>query len=369
MSNEFEILVLPGDGIGPEVTAQAVRVLDWFRDRRRLPASLTERSFGYANWQKHGTLMPEETWQRINGSDAILFGASETVNPKLVPPEERAKGGLLRIRKSLDVFANMRPVTMQPALMEGSPYKPRITEGVDLVILRELTAGMYFGTPRGIETLPDGSRRGINTHTYTEAEIARVARFAFELARTRRNHVTSVDKSNVMEAGALWREVVQQVHREEFPDVRLDHLLADNAFIQLARGPARFDVVVTDNLFGDLLSDAAGAILGSLGMLPSASVSVPGPDGRRKALYEPIHGSAPDIAGQGIANPLGAILSVGLMLRWTFDMPEEAALLDRAVTQALARGARTRDIAAPGEDATNTAGMGDAVIAALEAER
>ncbi|WP_206020699.1 3-isopropylmalate dehydrogenase [Roseococcus sp. SYP-B2431] len=362
----MKVLVLAGDGIGPEVTAEAVRVLEWFGQNRDLDIRVTERDFGIANWRKHGTMMPEETWQQIQDADAILFGATGSLEQAgAVPPEERRKGSLLRLRKGLDVFANMRPVKMLPALSEGSPYKPRVTEGVDLMIVRELTAGTYFGTPRGIETLPDGTRRGVNTHSYTEAEIRRALRFAFELARTRRQHVTSVDKANVMEAGALWREIAGTIHREEFPDVGFEHMLADNCAIQLARNPRRFDVLVTDNLFGDLLSDAAGAIIGSLGMLPSASLSEPDADGRRRALYEPIHGSAPDIAGQGIANPLGSILSVAMMLRWSANRPEDAAHLERAVEAALAKGARTADIAAPGEAAVSTKAMGDAVIAAL----
>jgi 3-isopropylmalate dehydrogenase len=362
----LKVLVLAGDGVGPEVTAEAVRVLQWFGSNRNLDIRLTERDFGMTNWKKHGTLMPDETWEQIQGADAILFGATGSLDQAaIVPPEERRKGSLLRMRKGLDVFANMRPVKMQPALTEGSPYKPRITEGVDLIFVRELTAGMYFGTPRGVETLPDGTRRGVNTHTYTEAEIRRAVRFAFELARTRRNHVTSVDKANVMEAGALWREIAGTIHQEEFPDVGFEHMLADNCAIQLARNPTRFDVLVTDNLFGDLLSDAAGAIIGSLGMLPSASLSEPDANGRRRALYEPIHGSAPDIAGKGIANPLGSILSVAMMLRWSANRPEDAAHLEKAVATALAQSARTADIAAPGEAVISTKAMGDAVIAAL----
>ena len=362
----MKVLVLPGDGIGHEVTAEAVRVLHWFRDNRQLDIELAERDFGMTNWRKHGTLMPDETWARIEEADAVLFGAAGGLDMAAqVPAEERRKGSLLRMRKGLDVFANMRPVKMQPALTEGSPYKPRITEGVDMVIVRELTAGMYFGTPRGVETLPDGSRRAVNTHSYTEAEIRRVLRFAFQLARTRRNHVTSVDKANVMEAGAFWREIAGTIQKEEFPDVGFEHMLADNCAIQLARDPRRFDVLVTDNLFGDLLSDAAGAIIGSLGMLPSASLSGPDAHGRRRALYEPVHGSAPDIAGKGIANPLGSILSVAMMLRWSANRPEDAAQLERAVEAALAQGARTADIVAPGEAAISTRAMGDAVIAAL----
>jgi len=363
-----KLLVLPGDGVGPEVTAEALRVLRWFAEHRGLDLTLVERDFGIVNWHKHGTLMPDETWAQIEGADAILFGATGSIDQQgVVPPEERRKGSLLRMRKALDLFANMRPVRMQPALSEASPYKARITAGVDLMFVRELTAGMYFGTPRGVETLPDGSRRGINTHSYTEAEIARAARFAFTLARTRRNHVTSVDKANVMEAGALWREVVGGIHAREFPDVGFENMLADNCAIQLARAPGRFDVLVTDNLFGDLLSDAAGAIIGSLGMLPSASLSEADASGRRRALYEPIHGSAPDIAGQGIANPLGAILSVAMLLRWSAGRLEESAELEAAVEAALAQGARTGDIAAPGEAVIGTNAMGDAVLAQLQA--
>jgi len=364
----MRLLVLPGDGVGPEVTAEAVRVLRWFVEHRGLDLTLVERDFGIVNWHKHGTLMPDETWAQVEAADAILFGATGSIDQQgVVPPEERRKGSLLRMRKALDLFANMRPVRMQPALAEASPYKPRITQGVDLCFVRELTAGMYFGTPRGVETLPDGSRRGVNTHSYTEAEIARAARFAFNLARMRRNHVTSVDKANVMEAGALWREVVGRIHREEFPDVGFENMLADNCAIQLARAPTRFDVLVTDNLFGDLLSDAAGAIIGSLGMLPSASLSEADASGRRRALYEPIHGSAPDIAGRGIANPLGAILSVAMLLRWSAGRPADADHLEAAVEAALARGARTGDIAAPGEAVIGTRAMGDAVLTALQA--
>ena len=362
----FNIVVLPGDGIGPEVTDEAVRILDWFVQHRAIPLRMERRLFGAAAWAVEGSTMPDATWDAILAADALLFGATGSLDQKHIPAEERRKGSLLRMRKALDVFANLRPVKAQPALAEASPYKPRTVAGTDLVFVRELTAGVYFGTPRGIETLPDGMRRGLNTHAYTEAEIARAARFAFGLARTRRGHVTSVDKANVMEAGALWREVVTAVHAQEFPDVTLEHMLADNCALQLGRAPTRFDVIVTDNLFGDLLSDCAGAINGSLGMLPSAALSAPGADGRRRALYEPVHGSAPDIAGKGIANPLGAILSAAMLLRWTAGAPEEAAMLERAVETALARGARTADIALPGEAVMSTRALGDAVIAALE---
>ncbi len=363
----LDICVLPGDGIGPEVTDEAVRVLDWFVTKRGVPLRMTRHLFGAASWAAQGTTMPDATWDAIMGADALLFGAVGSLDQTHIPPEERRKGALLRMRKALDVFANLRPVRAWAPLAESSPFKARTVAGADLVFVRELTAGVYFGTPRGIETQADGTRRGVNTHTYTEAEIARAARFAFELARTRRNHVTSVDKANVMEAGRLWRDVVTEVHRADFADVTLEHMLADNCALQLGRAPTRFDVIVTDNLFGDLLSDCAGAINGSLGMLPSAALSAPGPDGRRRALYEPIHGSAPDIAGKGIANPLGAILSAALLLRWTAGRPEEGARLETAVEAALAAGARTADIAMAGEAVLGTRAMAGAVIAALDA--
>jgi len=363
----LEIVVLPGDGIGPEVIAEAVRVLDWFVAKRGVPLRMTHHLFGAAAWAAEGTTMPGATWDAIMAADALLFGATGSLDQQHIPPEERRRGALLTIRRALDVFANLRPVRAFAPLAEASPFKPRTVAGVDLVFVRELTAGVYFGTPRGIETLPDGSRRGLNTHSYTEAEIARVARFAFALARTRRGHVTSVDKANVMEAGRLWREVVGEVHAAEFADVTLEHMLADTCALQLGRAPGRFDVILTDNLFGDLLSDCAGAINGSLGMLPSAALSAPDAAGRRRALYEPIHGSAPDIAGRGIANPLGAILSAALLLRWTARAPEEADRLEAAVGAALAAGARTADIALPGEPVLGTRAMGDAVLAALEA--
>ncbi|BDG73210.1 3-isopropylmalate dehydrogenase [Roseomonas fluvialis] len=363
----LDIVVLPGDGIGPEVTDEAVRVLDWFVTHRAVPLRMTRHLFGSAAWAAERTAMPDRTWAAIMAGDAILFGATGSLDQTHIPPEERRKGALLTMRRALDVFANLRPVKAQPALAEASPFKARTVAGADLVFVRELTAGVYFGTPRGIETLPDGTRRGVNTHAYTDAEIARAARFAFQLARTRRNHVTSVDKANVMEAGRLWRDVVSQVHAAEFPDVTLEHMLADNCALQLGRAPTRFDVIVTDNLFGDLLSDCAGAINGSLGMLPSAALSAPDADGRRRALYEPIHGSAPDIAGKGIANPLGAILSAAMLLRWTARLPAEADRLEAAVASALDAGARTADIAMPGEAVLSTRAMADAVIAALDA--
>ncbi len=292
--NTYRLLVLPGDGIGPEVMGEVQRVAAWFRDRRQLPIDLRHRHFGLASWETYGSLMPDETWSEIQAADAVLFGAMDTLDQtRKITPEERKKGGLLRLRKNLDVFANLRPIKAIPGLLDASSLKREIVEGVDLVFVRELTGGVYFGEPRGVEKLPDGRERGVNTHVYHSDEVERVARYAFELARQRRaegkpGHVHSVDKSNVMEAGAMWRRIVQRVHDADYPDVALHHMLADNCAMQLIRWPRQFDVIVTDNLFGDLLSDCGAMITGSLGMLPSASLSAKGADGRRRALYEPI---------------------------------------------------------------------------------
>jgi len=370
-SNSFRLLILPGDGIGPEVMAEVRRVAEWFRDTRRLPIDLRQRPFGLASWQAHGSLMPDETWAEIEAADAILFGAMDSLEQATkIPPQERRKGSLLRLRKSLDTFANLRPIRAIPGLLEASTLKREVVEGVDLVFVRELTGGVYFGEPRGVETLPDGRERGVNTHVYTSDEVERVARFAFELARRRKaegkpGRVHSVDKGNVMEAGAMWRRIVQRVHDADYADVELHHMLADNCAMQLIRWPRQFDVIVTDNLFGDLLSDCGAMITGSLGMLPSASLSARGKDNRRRALYEPIHGSAPDIAGKGIANPLAAILSFAMCLRNTLEMPAEADRLERAVDAALSTGARTADLADKGAPSLSTQAMGDAVLREL----
>ncbi len=366
MSNEFDVLVLPGDGIGPEVTAEAVRVLEWFADRRKLPAKLTEGELGAATYKRLGTIISDKTQAALGTADLILFGAMGDPVYDGLSPAERRKGSLLTIRKSLGLFANVRPIRALAPLASASTLRPEVIEGVDMIVLRELTGGVYFGQPRGITTLPDGRRRGLDTQVYDSDEIERIARFAFELARTRRNRVCSVEKSNVMESGKLWRAVVTELHEREFSDVALSHMYADNAAMQLVRNPRQFDVMVTDNLFGDVLSDCAAMITGSLGMLPSASLGAPRADGRRPALYEPIHGSAPDIAGQGIANPLGAILSVAMALRHSMVLPQEADLLEHAVGAALAAGARTADLAERDVKPLDTKGMGDAVLAALE---
>lgn len=361
----LHVLVLGGDGIGPEVTAQALRVLRHMRDKHALPIEIAEQPYGNATWRATGRLMPAATEDAVDRADAILFGAVDSLGRAAMPAEERARGSLLALRGRLGLFANLRPVRTEPALDAVSPFKARTLAGVDLCFVRELSGGVYYGTPRGIMREADGQRRGVNTHLYTEDQIVRAARFAFTLARSRRGHVTSVDKANVMEAGALWRQVVTAVHHDEFRDVKLDHMLADTCALMLNRDPKRFDVILTDNLFGDLLSDAAAGLAGSLGMLPSASLSAPRPDGRPRALYEPVHGSAPDIEGKGIANPLAAILSAALLLRWSAGAPAAADEVEAAVTAALHAGARCADIALPEEAVLGTVAMGDAVLAHL----
>jgi 3-isopropylmalate dehydrogenase len=364
-NNSMTIAVVGGEGIGPEVTGQAVRVLEWFMAKRDLPVALTSASYGLEAYRATGEVLPDSSRKVIDAADAILFGATGGAETKEVPIAARKKNTLLKIRKSLDLFANVRPIVTIPALSEAAPLKARVLEGVDFVIVRELSSGIYFGEPRGIEELPNGSRRGFNTTSYTTAEIERVVRFAFELARSRRGKLCSVDKANVMETGVLWREEVTKMHVADFPDVELSHMHVDNAAMQVVCNPAQFDVMVTDNIFGDILSDAAAVAAGSLGMLPSASLGPVDAAGRRKAIYEPVHGSAPDIAGMGIANPLGSILSVAMMLRLTLGRPSDATLLERAVARALEGGARTADIVEPGARPVSTTQMGDAVLAAL----
>ena len=367
--SKHNIAILPGDGIGPEVTAEARRVLEWFVAHRGLELELEEHPYGAGAYRKLGLFLPKTTEAAIRSSHAILLGAVGGTDSDAIPREARNAGSLPRMRHMLELFANLRPIVTIPALYEASSLKNRVLEGVDFIIVRELIGGIYFGQPRGIETLPDGQRRGFNTQTYTTSEIRRIARFAFELARSRRGQVCSVDKANVMEAGVLWREEVQALRDAEFADIELRHLYVDNCAMQLVRAPAQFDVIVTDNIFGDILSDCAAMAAGSLGMLPSASLGPVDSGGRRAALYEPVHGSAPDIAGKGIANPLGAILSVAMMLRLSFGRADDAALLERAASTALAQGARTADICEPGQSALSTSEMGAAVVAALQGLR
>ncbi len=347
------LLLLPGDGIGPEVIAQVRRVAQALTP----DLQLEERSFGGIAYDTQGTPLHDDTLALAKACDAVLMGAVGGPKWASAPRHLRPEAGLLGLRAGLGVFANLRPALCFPALADASTLKREVVEGLDIMIVRELTGGVYFGRPRGIETLPDGQRRGVDTQVYTTSEIERVSRVAFELARGRRNKVTSAEKSNVMESGLLWREVVADLHAREFADVTLEHMLADNAAMQLVKNPRQFDVLLTDNLFGDILSDEAAQLTGSLGMLPSAALGAPGTPG----LYEPIHGSAPDIAGQGVANPLAAILSFAMALRWSLGMPDLADRVATAVEAALGSGARTRDLGG----VLTSAEMGDAVLAAL----
>jgi 3-isopropylmalate dehydrogenase len=361
------ILILPGDGIGPEVMAEVRKVIDWFGAKRGLDFEVSEDLVGGAAYDAHGTPLTDATMAKAQEVDAVLLGA--VGGPKYddldfsVKPER----GLLRLRKEMDLYANLRPAQCFDALADFSSLKREVVAGLDIMIVRELTSGVYFGEPRGIFT--EGNERvGVNTQRYTESEIIRVARSAFELARKRGNKVCSMEKANVMESGVLWREVVQKLRDDEYPDVELSHMYADAGAMQLTRWPKQFDVIVTDNLFGDLLSDLAAMLTGSLGMLPSASLGAPMANGRPKALYEPVHGSAPDIAGQGKANPIACILSFAMALRYSFDQGAEADRLEAAVQTVLADGLRTADLMGPeGGTPVSTAAMGDAIVAALDA--
>ena len=361
------LLILAGDGIGPEVMAQVTRVIDWYGAKRDLAFDVENDLVGGAAYDAHGTPLHDDTMARALQADAVLLGA--VGGPKYddldfsVKPER----GLLRLRKEMDLFSNLRPAQCFDALADFSSLKPELVAGLDIMIVRELTSGVYFGEPRGI--FEEGNERvGINTQRYTESEIDRVARSAFELARRRNNKVCSMEKANVMESGILWREIVQRVHDADYPDVELSHMYADNGAMQLVRAPKQFDVILTDNLFGDILSDCAAMLTGSLGMLPSASLGAPNADGRPKALYEPVHGSAPDITGKGLANPIACILSFAMALRYSFDQGDEATRLETAVEKVLADGARTADLMGPeGGTPISTTDMGDAILAALDA--
>jgi len=348
-----KLLLLPGDGIGPEVTNEVKRVAE----RLTNELAVDERPFGGVSFRAHGVPLTDETLAEAKASDAVLMGAVSGIGFEDAPRALRPEAGLLALRSAMEVFANLRPAICFGPLADASSLKREVVEGLDLMIVRELTGGVYFGKPRGIETLPDGQQRGFDTQVYTTHEIERVCRVAFELARGRRNKVTSAEKSNVMESGFLWREVVTALHAREYADVELEHILADSAAMMLVRNPKHFDVLVTDNLFGDILSDEAAQLTGSMGMLPSAALGDPGKPG----LYEPIHGSAPDIAGKGLANPLAAILSFEMALRWSLARPDLADRLGKAVAAALEGGARTRDIGG----ALSTREMGDAVLAGL----
>ncbi|MEZ5686681.1 MAG: 3-isopropylmalate dehydrogenase [Paracoccaceae bacterium] len=361
------ILILPGDGIGPEVMAEVKKIISWYGDKRGLAFDVNEDLVGGAAYDVHGVPLADETMAKAQEVDAVLLGAVGGPKYDVLDFSVKPERGLLRLRKEMDLFANLRPAQCFDALADFSSLKKDVVAWLDIMIVRELTSGVYFGTPRGIFE-ENGERYGVNTQRYTESEIERVARSAFELAKRRGNKVCSMEKANVMESGILWREVVQRVHDEEYPEVELSHMYADNGAMQLVRWPKQFDVIVTDNLFGDILSDCAAMLTGSLGMLPSASLGAPMENGRPKAMYEPVHGSAPDIAGQGKANPIACILSFAMALRYSFDQGDEATRLEQAIEKVLADGVRTADLMGPeGGTPVSTAEMGDKIIAALDA--
>jgi 3-isopropylmalate dehydrogenase len=363
----YKVLLLPGDGIGPEVIGEVQKLIAWFR-KSGIAGFETETDLvGGAAYDAHGVAISDAAMQRAQAADAVLFGAVGGPKWDAVPYDKRPEAGLLRLRKDLGLFANLRPAICYPALADASSLKREVVEGLDIVIVRELTGGVYFGEPKEIVTLESGEKRAVDTQVYTTGEIERIARVAFDLAGKRRRKVSSSEKRNVMKSGVLWNEVVTRVHRQEFPDIELEHVLADNCAMQLVRWPKQFDVIVTDNLFGDVLSDIASMLTGSLGMLPSASLGAEdGKTGKRKALYEPVHGSAPDIAGRGLANPIAMIGSLGMALRYSFGLTEAADLVERAVANVLAAGLRTKDIAGPGTNAVGTGEMGDAIVKELE---
>lgn len=361
------LLLMSGDGIGPEVMAQAKRVLGWLQESKRASFNISEELVGGASIDAHGVPLTDAALAKAKSVDAVLFGSVGGPKWDKVPFEIRPEAGLLKLRSELQVFANLRPAKVFDALAEASSLKPELVRGLDIMIVRECIGGIYFGEPRGIETLPNGEQKGVNTEVYTTHEIQRVGRVAFELARKRQGRVCSVEKANVMEAGLLWRQVMTRLQQEEFPDVMLSHMYADNCAMQLAKNPKQFDVIVTGNLFGDILSDLAAMLTGSLGLLPSATLGAKDATGRIPGFYEPIHGSAPDIAGTGKANPLAQVLSLAMMLRYSFDMGEDADAIEAAVERVLAKAGRTPDIAAPGRAAISTTEMGDALLAELAA--
>jgi 3-isopropylmalate dehydrogenase len=363
----INLLLLPGDGIGPEVMGEVKRLIAWMNQRGIARFETEESLVGGCAYDAHKVAVTEETMAKAKAADAVLFGAVGGPKWDKVPYEVRPEAGLLRLRKDLGLFANIRPAVCYPALADSSSLKREVVDGLDIVILRELTGGVYFGEPKTITDLGNGQKRAIDTQVYDTYEIERIGRVAFELARARRNKVTSMEKRNVMKTGVLWHEVIAQLHAREYKDVTLEHQLADAGGMQLVRSPKQFDVIVTDNLFGDMLSDVAAMLTGSLGMLPSASLGEVDPKTKkRRALYEPVHGSAPDIAGKGLANPIAMIASFGMALRYSFGMGKEADLIDTAIAGALAKGLRTADIKSEGTTVVGTAEMGGAILKEME---
>jgi 3-isopropylmalate dehydrogenase len=362
----YKLLLLPGDGIGPEVMAEVKRLIAWMNAHRMGTFEIDEGLVGGSCFDAHGVAVTDATMAKAHAADAVIFGAVGGPKWDSVPYDVRPEAGLLRLRKDLALFANLRPAVCYPALAESSSLKREVVEGLDIMIVRELTGGVYFGEPKTITDLGNGQKRAVDTQVYDTYEIERIGRVAFELARKRRNKVTSMEKRNVMKSGVLWHEVMIALHQREFSAVKLEHQLADAGGMQLVRWPKQFDVIVTDNLFGDMLSDVASMLTGSLGMLPSASLGEADPKtGRRKAMYEPVHGSAPDIAGKGLANPIAMITSFGMALRYSFGMGQEADLIDQAIAATLAKGLRTVDIKSEGAKIVSTSEMGTAIIGEL----
>ena len=360
-----KILLLPGDGVGPEVVGETKKIINWFNKKKSLDFKIDQDLIGGASIDKHGMPITDEVFYKALESDAVILGACGGPQYDKLEFSKKPERGLLKLRKELKLFANLRPAICFKQLVDASSLKPEIVSGLDILIVRELIGGIYFGEPRGIEPIENGERKGINTHSYTTKEIQRVARVAFELATKRKNKVTSCEKSNVMESGVLWREEVQALRDKEYKKIELNHMLADNCAMQLLRNPKQFDVIVTDNLFGDMLSDEAAMLTGSLGLLPSASLGERDKNGRIRSLYEPVHGSAPDIEGKNIANPIATILSFSMALKYSLDLEKEAVLLDEAVQKALDKGLRTKDIMSPGKKEISTSDMGDAIISNL----
>nr|WP_294506944.1 3-isopropylmalate dehydrogenase [uncultured Rhodopila sp.] len=366
MSANKKLLILPGDGIGPEVMREVRRVIDWMDRRRTVTFDISEDYVGGSAIDTYGEPITDATMEKAKEADAILFGSVGGPKWDKLGFQLRPEIAILRLRKELDLFANLRPALVFEPLVDASTLKADVVRGLDIMIVRESTGGVYFGEPRGVETLPDGQKRGYDTETYTTNEIERVGRVAFELARKRQNRVCSVEKANVMQSGLFWRQTITALREREFPDVELSHMYADNCAMQLVRNPRQFDVIVTSNLFGDLLSDLASMLTGSLGMLPSATLGAVQPSGKRYALYEPIHGSAPDIAGKGIANPLGQLLSFAMLLRYSFGMDEDAKLIEDACVNVLKNGLRTADIMAAGSARVGTGVMGESILRELD---
>ena len=365
-TNSRKILLLPGDGIGPEVVKEVKKILEWFNKNKSLDFSFEEELIGGASIDANKIPITDEVFYKSLQSDAVILGACGGPKWDNLEFSKKPERALLKLRKELKLFANLRPAICFKQLVDASSLKPEIVSGLDIMIVRELTGGIYFGEPRGIEPIENNQRRGVNTHTYTTNEIHRIAKVAFDLAKKRKNKVTSCEKSNVMEAGVLWREEVQIIKDKEYKSVELNHMLADNCAMQLLRNPKQFDVILADNLFGDMLSDEAGMLTGSLGLLPSASLGAKDKKGKIRSLYEPVHGSAPDIAGKNLANPIATILSLSMALRYSLNLDKEADQLDQAVQKVLDDGLRTKDIISKGKKEVTTTDMGDAIISKLK---